>query len=412
MKKFVVLLVVVALTCISSMAFAATEMAVTGQIDIRGRNLDNLDMNSDAVDTNGGAYTQERVRLNVDAKVGDTKGRISIENDWDTWGRFEAYQADASTGTFLRLREAWINFNLPGAPVNVGVGHQLLQLGQGWFFRSMKYGSDAWVLANVTGNNTAAFVNVKFAENTKTLSDDMDAYVILDMIKLSDTATVGIDVTDLKARSGPTKVDLQNIGLNYTGKAGPVALKAELDLQMGKVTTDSGATSSDNKFKGNQLVIEGKVPMDAVTVNFTVARGSGTDTTSTSTDISMMQTALDANQHYTFMYEYILAGPGGLHSGFAGTTALNVGASFAASKSLSVSADLWVLSSTEDVADLSTGAAANATTTSLGNELDVQANWMVADNLTWTWTLGYFMPGAGMGNDTATGIQQMLSYKF
>jgi hypothetical protein len=410
MKKFVVLLVVVALTCISSMAFAATEMAVTGGIDIRGKNISNLDMNSDAVDTAGGAITQERVRLNIDAKVGDTKGKISIENDFDTWGRFEAYQANGAT--FLRLREAWINFNLPGAPVNVGVGHQLLQLGQGWFFRSMKYGSDAWVLANVTGNNTAAFVNVKFAENTGALSDDTDAYVILDMIKLSDTATVGIDVTDLKVRGGATKVDLQNIGLNYTGKVGPVALKAELDLQMGKVIDDSVTPSADSKFKGNQLVVEGKVPMDAVTVNFTVARGSGTDTTSTSTDITEIQTALDADRHYTFLYEYLLAGPGGLHTGFANTTALNVGATFAASKSLKVSADLWILNSTEDVQDKSTGAAANATSTSLGNELDVQANWQVAENLTWTWTLGYFMPGAGMGNDTATGIQQLLSYKF
>jgi hypothetical protein len=87
MKKFVVLLVVVAMTCISSLAFAATDLAVTGEIGIRGRSFDNLDMNSDKVDTGGGNYTQERVRLNVDAKVGDAKGRITIENDWDTWGR-------------------------------------------------------------------------------------------------------------------------------------------------------------------------------------------------------------------------------------------------------------------------------------------------------------------------------------
>ena len=65
----------------------------------------------------------------------------------------------------MGVREAWVNFNLPGVPVNVNAGHQLLSLGNGWFFRSMKYGSDAWVLANVTGNNTAAVVNVKFAEN-------------------------------------------------------------------------------------------------------------------------------------------------------------------------------------------------------------------------------------------------------
>ena len=89
-----------------------------------------------------------------------------------------------------------------------------------------------------------------------------------------------------KSRSGPNKTDLQNIGLNYTGKVGPVALKAELDVQMGKETHDVPADTPDNKFKGNQIVIEGKVPMSAVNVNFTVARGSGQDITSTSTDIT------------------------------------------------------------------------------------------------------------------------------
>ena len=54
MKKFVVLLVVVAMTCISSMAFAASEVAVSGSLEIRGRNLDNLDLTDNAIDTTGG----------------------------------------------------------------------------------------------------------------------------------------------------------------------------------------------------------------------------------------------------------------------------------------------------------------------------------------------------------------------
>jgi hypothetical protein len=409
MKKFVVLLVVVAMTCISSMAFAATELGVSGSIDIRSRNFNtlSLDENNDTMDQTD---TQERVRLNVDAKVGDTKGKISIENDWDTFGRFEQTQANA-TNSFLQLREAWINFNVPGVPVNVSVGHQLLQLGNGWFFRSMKYGSDAWVLANVTGDNTAAFVDVKFSEGQTWRSDDMDAYVLLDVMKLGDGAMAGINITDVKARATvatPTEsTDLQNIGLHYAGKVGPVALKAELDVQMGKV---SDTVAGDMKFKGNQIIVQGNMPLDPVTLNFTVARGSGED--NTTTDIEQMQTALDADPHYTFLYEYKIAGPAGLHSGFANTTALNVGATMAATKSLTVGADLWILQSTEDVADVSVGAAPGSTTTDLGNEIDLKANWAMAENLTWNWVLGYFMPGAGMGEDTATGIQGVLSYKF
>jgi len=423
MKKFVVLLVVVAMTCISSMAFAASEVAVSGSLDIRGRNLNNLDLTDTAVDTTGGADTQERVRVNIDAKTGDTKAKITIENDWDTWGRFEADQGAGK----LAVREAWVNFNLPGVPVNVNAGHQLLSLGNGWFFRSMKYGSDAWVLANVTGNNTAAFVNVKFAENTKTMSDDMDAYVLIDMIKLSDTAMAGINITDLKDRSGATKTDLQNIGLHYTGKVGPVALKAELDVQMGKNTTDATPAVGDNKFKGNQIVIEGKVPMGAVGVNFTIARGTGQDTTSTTAfadgyDITAYQNALDVDPHYTFMYEYLIpTAAGATHTGFSNTTALNLGASMAASKNVTVSADIWMLQATEELKDNSAGAAAADTTTDLGTEIDVKANWAMAENLSLNGTLGYFMPGAAYaggtaanetGTDAAMGLQLVLGYKF
>jgi hypothetical protein len=420
MKKFVVLLVVVALTCFGSMAFAA-DISVSGSLDVRSRDFTDLDMNKDINDSSA-RDTQERVRLNVDAKAGDVKGRISIENDWDTWSRFETPMANgqviapatAPSGNagFLDLREAWINFNIPGIPVNVNVGHQLLQLGDGWFFRSMKYGSDAWVVANVTGNNTAALVDVKFGEGDAAASDDTDAYVLLDVLKIDDNNTVGINLTDLKDRSAKAdplggNVDLQNIGLHYGGKLGPVALKAEVDLQMGKVTNNDG--SPDNKFKGNEIVIQGNVPLDPVTINFTLARGSGDSVTSTSEDIKTFVNALDADQHYTFLYEYKIGGPSGTHTGFSNTTALSVGASFAASKSLNVGADFWWLQATEDVADTQNP---GETTKDLGTEIDAHLNWAMYDNLSWNWQVGYFMPGDGMGKDTATGIQGVLSFKF
>lgn len=439
MKKFVVLLVVVALTCITSMAFAASEISVSGEMAIRSRAFTNLDMNKASDDTSP-KDTQERVRLDVNAKAGDVKGKISIWNDFDTWGRFEDMQANGqqidttySGGSaigmfgFLKLREAWISFNLPGLPVNVTGGHQLLSLGNGWFFRSMHYGSDAWVIANQTGNNTVAFVDVKFAENNPAAADDTDAYVILDVLKLSDAATVGIDVTDLQDRTDKatgTTVDLQNIGLNFNGKLGPVALKAELDMQMGKV---KNAVGGDNKFKGNQIVAQGNVPMDPVTINFTVARGTGDEFTTTPTagaDIKSYQNALDIDPHYTFLYEYKIAsraclsggGAAQAHKGFCNTTALSAGASFAASKNLTVGADFWMLNSTAKVQDMKAAAAGdpNATTNKLGTEVDVKVNWKLADNLSWNWTLGYFKGAEGMSavGDAATGAQGILSFTF
>jgi hypothetical protein len=411
----------VALTCFSAVAFAA-DVTVSGSLDIRSRDFDNLDLNKDLADDSA-KDTQERVRLNVDAKAGDVKGRISLENYWDEFGRFEAPQGNGQSltkdwgGNFnpgtqpnsgtINVREAWINFNVPGVPVNVNVGHQLLQLGDGWFFRSMKFGSDAWVVANVTGNNTAAFVDVKFGEGAAGYADDTDAYVILDVLKLDDNNTVGINITDLKDRSDKASVvDLQNIELHYGGKLGPVALKADLDLQMGKIKNVGG---TDNKFKGNEIVIQGKVPLDPVTINFTLARGSGDEYGSTSSDIKTFINALDADPHYTFLYEYKIAGPSGIHSGFSNTTALSVGASVAASKSVTVGADLWLLNSTEKVFNVKAG---TGTTDKLGTEIDANVNWKMYDNLSWNWVLGYFKPGDGMGKDNATGIQGVLSFTF
>jgi hypothetical protein len=397
MKKFVVLLVVVAMTAISAMAYAAAEVTVSGEMAVRSRDFSNLDMTDNVTDANSVKDTQQRVQLSVNAKAGDVKGKITLWNDFETWDGFET-----QNGSAIGFRESWISFNLPGIPVNVTAGHQLLTLGNGWFFRSMHYGSDAWVIANQTGNNTAALVNVKFDEGTSNAqADDTDAYVLLDVVKLSDDLTVGVDFTNLKARH--SDFSLYNLGLNANGKFGPVALKAELDLQAGDF--DQNAS-----FKGNQLVVQGNMALDPVTVNFTVARGSGDDG---GTDVSGFANALDVDPHYTFLYEYKIpttAINGASHGGFSNTTALSVGASFAATKSLTIGADAWLLQATEDVA--CAAGTCTGTTSDIGTEVDVKINWAVAENLSWNWNLGMFMPGDAMGNDTATGVQGALSFKF
>jgi hypothetical protein len=489
MKKFVVLLVVVAITCLSAAAFAA-DISVSGSIDIRSRDFNNTEAvaaGSSATEDNATAdgtdrETQERVRLTVDAKAGDVKGRISIENDWDRWGRLEQKQADASTPTvetnttgsgighsILDLREAWINFNIPGIPVNVNAGHQLLQLGNAWFFRDMKYGSDAWVVANVTGANTAAFVDIKVAEGEISQSDDLDAYAFLDVLKLSDTMTVGLDLTNVKDRRAAldsagfafgrvvipglgiaapgafNKINLYNLGLNFNGQMGPMGLKLEIDQQFGKADLTgpvaiNGIPVSNPKFKGNQVVLQGNVAMEPASVNFTLARGSGLKTdwgTSGSLDVNQFVSILDADQHYTLLYEYKVptsalnvpsssASADHLHTGFANTTALNLGATVAASKSLSVGANLWYLLATDAVAihnAIDPFSTLPSTSHKLGYEVDLAINWQLYDALSWNWQLGWFKPGAAYDtNDLATGAlvsadkvlgaQGVLSYKF
>jgi hypothetical protein len=319
MKKFVVLLVVVAMTCFSAMAFAA-DVTVGGSFEVRSKNFTNLSVAPEETAAASDRSTDNRIRIDVNAKAGDVKGKLQLQSDFGhTWGQDNASTATVDTfetidgpGSKLGFREAWVNFNLPGIPVNITAGHQLLTLGNGWFLRSMHYGSDAWVIANQTGPNTLAFVNAKLAEDEKNLADDDDVYTILDVFKLNENMTVGADFTSIKARrtvSPDGNMNLQNLGVNFNGKLGPVALKAEVDFQMGSIEFPAPAAESD--FKGNQIVIQGSVGLDPVNLNFTLARGSGQDTTSTSTDTETFQTALDVDPHYTLLYEYKVAGATG-----------------------------------------------------------------------------------------------------
>jgi hypothetical protein len=403
MKKFVVLLVVVALTLISAMAYAA-DVTVGGSVQVRSRNFDQMSFDKNSV-VGDQKDTQTRMMIDVNAKAGDVKGKISLWNDFETWESFETVQG-VGTNSAFGIREAWLNFNFPGLPVNVTAGHQLLKLGNGFFIASMHYGSDAWVIANQSGNNTIAFVNAKVAENDTREADDADAYTILDVIKLGDNATLGVDLSNVKFRtdgSSLAETDLLNVGINFNGKVGPVALKAQFDQNMGDMTDATGASSD---FTGNEIVIQGSIPVAPLTVNFTFGMGSGQDT---SNDITEFQNFLDVDPQVAFMYEYKIAGPCGIHTGYCNTTALGVGATMAASSSVTVGANVWMFSASEDIPNVVAG---TGVTDEIGNEIDLAVNWKVADNLTWNWNVGLFMPGDGYGKDDATGIQGILAMKF
>jgi len=449
MKKFLVVIAVVAMTCMSSVAFAA-DIAVSGSIEYLLRSFANLDLNDKSANRDVRNTTQERVRLNIDAKAGDSlSGRIGIENDWDGFGggdgtvgsnRFEHPMANGRGGSanagFLALREAYIGFKVPGTPVGIKGGHMLLQLGNAWFFRSMKYGSDAWVGYTDIDALHLGIVDIKVAENALAIADDTDAYAFVATYKLSDKMSAGVNLTVINDRKGLTfnalygmapytimGAKMQNIEAHFSGVVGPAKLNAEIDVQGGDATL---ATGSKLKFKGNQIVIQATVPMDALAINATVARGSGAKTTGPAagrdTDFKEYVALMDADVHYTLIYEYLVK-TGAKQSfktigtGFGNTTAISLGAGFNVSKNLMVSADVWMLQATEKITPY-TGAPASADSTALGNEIDVKINWKMYENLTFNNTIGYFMPGdaykisATQDASTATAIQSVLSFKF
>jgi hypothetical protein len=439
MKKLLVLLVVLAITMISSMAFAAAEITVGGSVDIRSRAFNNLDTNADNPDSD--RDTQTRVRVNVDAKAGDAKARIQIQRDWEQWGGtggFANTGVAVDNGPFEQIRESWLDFPLFGG-VRLKAGHMLLALGNSWFLRNMRNGDDAWVAYTDIDSLHLGLVDAKIANAAH--NNDSDFYALVAAQKLGDMGTVGLNFSHIvlakehviSATAGSDT--LQNLGLHAALKLGPVNLKGEVDLQMGEYEGDPADPIGDPAFdyKGNQIVIEGNMAMDPVTVNFTLARGSGVS--AGDTDMKEFIPVQDVDPHYTLLYEYKIrtaaaldpygfGAETGKHTGFANTTALSVGADVKLG-SVTVGGSAWLLMATEDT---NIGGAQDAfgndiLSDDLGIEIDAKVNWKISDNVSWNWTLGYFVPGdaykqtdplTGLpkDGDVSTGVQGILSMKF
>ena len=141
MKKFITVLAVLALT-LTMASVAMAEVTVSGSVDIRSLELNN---NTDFTDKVNDRLrnTQERIRINVDAKNDNVKGRVTFENDWQAWGAsvnnttggllsggtvgVESRPGESTAANRFGFREAWIDFTIPGAqPAHVKVGHQFL----------------------------------------------------------------------------------------------------------------------------------------------------------------------------------------------------------------------------------------------------------------------------------------------
>ncbi len=454
MKKFLVIIAVLALTMQGFLfskpqpaeaseklfppvsAGGRAEVTMDGSIEILMRSFKNTNDWNDAK-TSSGDYqnTYERIRIGVNAKNEGVKGRIQMETDWDEWGNGATGLTTGITTTAtpnpgfetrptnnFYVREGWLDFNLGLGTAHVKVGRQFLQLGNGWFLRSNKYGSDAW-LVGLPGKNTVAFVNIKASEGNSTLADDTDAYALLDVFQIDDKNTVGAYIARAYDRrgtwtnnaltgGGAIKTTLDNIGLHYSGQVGPVKLAAEVDVQMGEIEF----AGSKVDLEGNQFVLQASVPMAALTINATLASGSGDDGT-TGSKYEGFLPFLDKDPHYTLVYEYQMATAAGIatnnkNSGFANTQAISLGAMYKISKMFTVGADVWMLSANEKV-NRNGGAASD----DLGTEIDVKVNATIADNLTWNTTIGMFKTGdayksaAGKADDV-TAIQSSLSYKF
>ena len=441
MKKFLVIAVVLATVCLSTVAFAL-DVTVNGEAAVRSRWFQNFGLNSgnsgaQQPNTND-AYTQTRYLLDVNVKGDGVKGKLSIWNDFSNWGRGTAvdtqggYNTNALAYDSPAIREGWIDFTIPNMPVSVKAGRMLFQLGNGWFVRSNYGGVDAWVVTIPIDKNAIVLMDAKLNEGTTSIAtDDIDLYSGVGIFKVGDMTVIGA-LSYLNDRAGValanarpaanSQANLMNLGIYVNGKVGPADLKVELDGQNGS----SDAVGGRVQYDGYQGVVQVAVPVGAVTVNATAAYGSGDNSTairggasSTNPTGDGYVNSLDRSQHYTLIYEYRIAGANGnLFCGFANTTALEAGLMAKVSKSVEVGADFWWLQATQPI-NVSPAGGTNGGSAShdLGYEIDAKVNWTIYPNLTWNWQIGYFQPGnayqtaAGLA-DVAYGTQGVLSLKF
>jgi hypothetical protein len=509
MKKYLFLVVMacVAAVCWTTAAYAI-DVTLSGEVAVRSRWFVNTITGASATQTantnadgsattfaNGhadrtnDAYTQSHFLLEVNIKADNgIKGKLALFNDWDDWGgsgrgaidQLRGYgessngsgnsnvgnvpansqynQPNASTAF---IREAWIDFMVPGTPVGLKTGRMLGQLGQGWFERSQYGGQDAWLLYANLGPNTIAFQDVKISEgqtnqgtatvkllDTTRSFDDVDLYSFIGTFKPSDSATISVDLSYLNDRNGvllqsPIAANgagqmqagtgnLWNLGLSYNVKAGAATIKGEFDAQMGHVQTwGMGAAQNGGvDYNGYQGIVMASIPVGMVTFNFNGAYGSGTRPGSSNN--GQFMPLLDITQHYTYIYEYrIKNAAGGTYLGFANTTALSAGLMVQASKSIAVGFDTWWLQASEYpttfdkpnnkfVSTALNGAPSSANSKDLGVETDVKINWQISPNLSWNWQLCWWAignaykiahTGGGYEDDIYT-AQGVLMLKF
>jgi len=149
MKKL--LLVLFAGVMVMAMAATASaEITVGGEIEVRYDLWDNLQLSHGTTTNMTQTFFDERVILNVDAKITEgLEAFVELDTENQNWGlapspvlaTLPAYLNHEDGPMFVR--QAWINFMIPGLPVGMKIGHQPLALGHGIWLDTHRAGSDA-----------------------------------------------------------------------------------------------------------------------------------------------------------------------------------------------------------------------------------------------------------------------------
>src|SRR5512135_1785729 len=145
MKKLAMALIVGLMVVAGTASLAAAEITVGGEMEVRYDVWKNLTLNDQSGFSETQSFWAQRVLLNVDAKI--TEGleafvEMDTENTEYIWGGQSEDLLGNPNGaggltsglvndlnhqqSTMRIKQAWINFMVPGMPVGMKIGHQPL----------------------------------------------------------------------------------------------------------------------------------------------------------------------------------------------------------------------------------------------------------------------------------------------
>jgi hypothetical protein len=393
-------------------AKGATQINIGGDLLFRGEfNNNTTDFNSDFSDHN--ELYDGRVRLSVNAQVTpNTQGMVMIEaadSNVDTaytWGQdatgaFGLYSAGNAKQAQLNLLEAWIlhtGSGLLGVPAGIKVGHMPLALGNNLFFDHSRFGDDAvLVFVQPLKELELAALTAKFREGATNLNDDATTYVGLFAYNTKEFGLSG-DVTYVDDQQsfgtaggalvpfGATATHFWNFGLRGNVNVGGLGIKADGELQSGKID------GIDVKFRGYAILAGLSYDVSGVKLGLDWAYGSGDN--SADAKLKSFVTSLSDTEHYTLVYEYRTPNAcGQQHGGICNTMYLKGSLAADLMKDLSGNLDLYWLHANKKWFGPGEGFGAPTSSSDIGVELDGKVNYKIDRNLNYFVEGGYLFAG-------------------
>jgi hypothetical protein len=303
MKKFM-LAVLAGLMIVGFASSAMAEITVGGSIEERYQ-IGNGGVNDD--DTTSYNFFDSRILLHVDAKVAeglegyielDSDSQDSFTNSTNRWGLDTNVPASGAlihylnhTDNALSIRQAWINFMVPGAPVGVKIGHQGLALGHGIWLDTTRYGSDAiLVYSKPVDNLLVAAAYVKGSESfdpqgnnvaASGSNSDADFYAMLANYTWMENNTAGMNFTyvdDKGTVALATGGDIwaTNVALVMDGTIAGINYKGEVDYLHVDVDKLAAGGAKDYKINAYAAMLGANMNIaNMATVGMEAAMGTG-----------------------------------------------------------------------------------------------------------------------------------------